>query len=36
LLPQINLIEASNLDNLEEIGIKSVVFETNSELIEIE
>lgn len=36
LLPQINLIEASNLDNLEEIGIKSVVFETSSELIEIE
>ncbi len=35
-VPQVNLIETINLDNLEEIGIKSVVFETNSELIEIE
>ena len=36
LLPQINLIEAISLENLEEIGIKSVIFETNNELIEIE
>jgi len=36
LLPQINLIEAVSLENLEEIGIKSVIFETNDELIEIE
>ena len=36
LLPQIDLIEAIGLDVHSEIGIKSVVFETNGELIEIE
>jgi hypothetical protein len=35
-VPQVNLIETINLDNMGEIGIKSVVFETNGELIEIE
>jgi hypothetical protein len=35
-IPQINLIETINLDNPDENGIKSVIFETKGELIEIE
>jgi hypothetical protein len=35
-IPQINLIETLNLDNPEENGIKSIIFESKGELIEIE
>ena len=35
-VPQVNLVEVINLNNPGELGIKSVVFETNGNLTEIE
>ena len=36
LVPQINLLEVSDIERLEDTGIKSIVFEVGSRLIEIE